>query len=842
MALPTSHIRLGALFVLAAARCILAGDPSPLAPSPGAGTFQSLSVEPPRIAVRGADRTARLVVSGVTSSGEVRDLTREASFEVENPAIVSVAPGGLLSATGDGSTRVRAYLAAGSGLEAWADVDATNVARPPPINFPNEIVPIFSKYGCNSGGCHGKSGGQNGFQLSLFGFTPEVDYASLTRDSRGRRVFPAAPEHSLLLRKATGDLPHGGGARFEQGTPDYKAIYRWMRSGLPYGSPTDPTIESISVLPAARTLPLRSQQQLVVIVRFSDGSTEDITERAQYSADASEHLAVSSSGLVSALELPGQGTILVRYRGQVATFRAMVPSGLDVTRLPRPPARSFVDEHVGRTLELLGIQSSELCTDAEFLRRACVDITGSIPSPEEAESFLSDSEPRKRENLVDRLLERPGYASYFALEWADLLRNRRGGEERAAPLTLGFHGWIYEAIAANRPFDQVVREILCAEGSPEDNPAVAWYRSLENPKQLVDDAAQVFLGTRIQCARCHHHPFERWGQDDYWRFATFFARVTRRNDSNSRSFTVSLGRGDSRTTDDEPTSASFQKTYVGLKLPGGPEVHDSPDEDPRQALADWLASPQNPLFARCVVNRYWKHFFGHGIVEPEDDLRETNPPSNPALLDALAKDFLQSGYDLKRLVRTIATSATYQLSSIPNDSNRADRQNFSRHHPRRLDAEVLLDAIDSVTARKTRFQGMPAGARAIDLPDETSRNYFLEVFGKPDRSSACACERSGDVTLPQVIHLLNSREIQEKLSHDAGRSASYAKDSRPLEGRIRELFLAAFGRSPDADELRRAEEHFAAAAGAGEAPGASRKAWEDLIWALLNAKEFCFVR
>lgn len=807
----------------------------------GQGDLKALSIFPPRVEIRGADRLATLVVTGAYSSGGARDLTQEAVLSVSDSAVAAVDPQGILRPLRDGAAELVASV---GGIQARAPLVVSHTSADLPINFSNDIVPIFSKNGCNAGGCHGKSGGQNGFQLSLFGYTPAFDFAAITMESRGRRVFPAAPEHSLLLRKATGSVPHGGGQRFPVDSPDYRLLHRWMRSGMPFGKPDDPVVERISVYPRFRALAPGGRQQLAVTAFYSDGKAEDVTQRAQFTPGEADYLHVSASGLVAVSDLPGQGTVMARYKGHVALFRAMIPSGLDISRLPFPPEESFIDHHVFERLKVLGIPPSGLCLDSEFLRRASLDVCGALPSATEAAEFLDDRDPQKRRKLIDRLLERPEYASYFALQWGDLLRNRRGGEARAAPQTIAFHQWIHDSLLLNKPFDLFAREILCAEGSVSDNPCVAWYRSLESPKLLVDDTAQVFLGTRIQCARCHHHPFEKWGQEDYWRFANFFSRVTRKDDSNSRSFALSLRRGDSRFTDDEPTSASFRKTYTGLQLPGGPKVEESSDEDPRQALSDWLVSPANALFARGIVNRYWKHFFGRGIVEPEDDLRETNPPSNADLLDALAKDFTSHGYDLKHLIRTICASATYQLSSIPNGQNARDRQNFCRYQPRRLPAEVLLDAMDQVTAKKTRFQNVLREARAIELPDETSRTYFLDVFGKPARNSACACERSEDITLSQVIHLLNSREVEEKVSAGDGRAAQLAKDPRRDEEKIEELFLAAFSRRPGEDEMLKAVEFLAERARRGEKDPATarRRAWEDLLWAFVNTKEFFFRR
>lgn len=809
----------------------------------GEGALEQLVVHPASAEIRGDDRLARLVVTGLFSNGGVWDLTRKVTYSSTRPEVATVDAEGVVKPLRDGDTLIRAQLTVGDRkLQSEAEIKVVHLSSEVPIHFANDIVPIFSKHGCNAGGCHGKSGGQNGFRLSLFGFFPEIDYDAITRESRGRRVFPLDPDHSLLLRKPAGDLPHGGGVRFEPSSSDYELLRRWIRAGCPQGSPDAPSVESISVYPRTRMLSRKGKQQLRVVARFTDGRLEDVTARAQYSSGEPDYLEVTSQGLVSALNVPGHGSVLVKYLGRLAVFEALIPSGADLRGVEWPAAAGFVDEHVFRRLRQLGIPPSALVDDVTFHRRVRLDVTGTLPTPEEVRAFLADRSPGKRAALVDRLVAGPESASFFALLWADVLRNRRGGEERATPFTIGFHRWIYESLAANKPFDEIVREILCAEGSPIDNPPVAWYRSLESPKELVDDTAQVFLGTRMQCARCHHHPFEKWGQDDYWLFANFFSRINRRNDSGSRSFSISLRRGDSRFTDDEPTSASHQKTYIGLKLPGGERIEEPSDRDPREVLADWIVSPSNPLFARSVVNRYWKHFFGRGIVEPEDDLRETNPPSNPELLEALAQDFAAHHFDLRHLVKSIVLSNVYQLDSLPVELNRFDRQNFSHYQVRRLPAEVLVDAIDQVTGRKTRFPGARRDARAIELPDETSRNYFLEVFGKPERASACSCERSGDVTLAQIVYLLNSREIQEKLSHDEGRAALLARDARPLGERVEELFLAVFSRPPTAEEVASAERHFESAREKDRPAGSSRKAWEDLLWALVNSKELYFNR
>jgi hypothetical protein len=806
----------------------------------GEGGVERLSVFPERLDLRGADSAARLVVTGVDAAGGARDLTREAGYAASQPSLAAVDAAGVVRALADGDLEI---VVSAGGREARVAVAVREAAVDRPINFPNEIVPVFSKHGCNAGGCHGKSGGQNGFRLSLFGYQPEVDYRSLALEARGRRVFPAAPEHSLLLLKASGAVPHGGGERFAAGSPDYRLLERWMRAGLPYGKPEDAAVTGISVYPRSRVLGMGAAQQLAVIAQFSNGEDVDVTPWAQFSSDAPDYLDVDARGLARASDLAGQGTVLARFRGHVALFRATVPSKADLAGFPWPEEKNFIDRHVFARLKRLGIPPAPLADDATFLRRASLLICGTLPAASEAGSFLADTSPEKRERLIDRLLERPEHARYFALLWADLLRNRRGGDNQMAPLTLRFHAWIRESLLAKKPFDQFVRELICAEGSAADNPAVVWYQFLENPKLVVDDLAQVFLGTRMQCARCHHHPFEKWGQEDYWHFANFFSRLQRRDERSSREgFVLTVRSGRSQLGDDEPTSASYKKSYAALQPPGGEKVEETTYEDPRRRLADWMLAGESPLFAKALVNRYWKHFFGRGLVEPEDDLRETNPPTHPELLDALARDFVAQGYDLRRLTAVICKSAAFQLSAEPRDENRRDRQNFSRFQPRRLPAEVLLDALDIAAGTRSSFNGAPRDARAIDLPDESSRNYFLEVFGKPERATACACERSGEVTLSQALHLLNSRDLLDKLGGSGARPALLAAGQEPEPERIRQIFLGALTRFPSEKEQADAAAYLDGQTDPNRRDETRRLAWRDLLWALVNTKEFLFVR
>jgi hypothetical protein len=615
---------------------------------------------------------------------------------------------------------------------------------------------------------------------------------------------------------------------------EYRVVRRWIAAGMPFGSASDPSVARIEVYPDARVLARGSTQQLVVTARYTDGSAEDVTRWAQYQSNDAEVASVADGGLVESRGLSGLAAVMARYQGQVAVFRATAPLGKPVERYPEFASDNLIDKAALKQWKSLGIVPSEPCADAEFIRRASLDITGTLPTADQVKAFLADPAPAagKRARLVDRLLERPEYASFFAVKWADILRNKRDNQDAYQRGTYSFYDWIRESLDRNTPYDRFVRQILAASGTPQTAPPVQWYRKLRQTDAFVDDTAQVFLGMRLQCAKCHHHPFEVWGQDDYYGFAAFFARIGRKpSPPGKRS-----GRNDEVIFTARGGSVSHPKTGRTMAPKGlGDRVLTVPaGVDPRQKLVDWMANPKNPYFARAVVNRYWAHFFGRGIVEPMDDLRQTNPPSNPDLLDNLADDFVSRGYDLKRLVRTICTSRTYGLSSVPNESNAKDRQSFARHYPKRLSAEVLLDAISQLTATPTDFGGMPAGTRAIELPDESIASTFLDAFGRPKRDSPCECERVSDASLGQSLMLLNSADVQGKLSAPTGRAERLAKDPRPDEAKVQELFWTAFGRAPSSGETTSALNHLA------KNQAKRREAFEDILWALINAKEFQF--
>ena len=799
------------------------------------GTLRSLRVEPSvdgkGVVIRGRDARQQLFVTGVFSSGQLRDLTHSVKYSTTPAGLMHVDRTGLLTPLKDGRGQVT--VVGPRGLRASLPVRVEGIAHPRPINFANQIVPIFTKLGCNGGGCHGKASGQNGFKLSLLGFYPNEDYEFLVKEARGRRLFPPAPDQSLILQKATGRVPHGGGKRMDVGSYEYRMLFTWIEQGMPLGSDTDRHVVGIHCLPNARVMDRRSHQQITVLATYSDGTAEDVTRMALYTANDGEMAEVAKTGLVKTLDLAGEVAIMARYQGQVATFRATVPLGADVSGLPQP--RNFVDEAVFGKLRTLGIPSSPPCDDATFLRRVSVDITGTTPTEEQVRLFLADKDPRKRDKLIDKLIASPEYADYFTNKWSMILRNRRRRNDDLAG-TYAFYRWIWSSLYENKPYDQFVRGILTASGSSRTDPAVVWYREVDQMNEQVEDTAQLFLGLRIQCARCHHHPFEKWSQDDYYGFAAFFSRVGRKNlpaDSgvarNARDKRIFHNAGLAQARN--PRTGQYLKpTALGSK------PYEIPaDRDPRVRLADWMADKNNPFFARALVNRYWKHFFSRGIVEPEDDMRATNPPTNPELLDALAKKFITSGFDLKWLVRTICRSKTYQLSSLPNPYNLKDKQNFSRYYPKRLPAEVLYDAFHQVTGTTQGYRGLPTGTRATQLPDPAVGPYFLKVFGQPQADTACECERSQEANLAQSLHLLNSTEVQSKVSSSSGRAAKFAADKkRPDADKIRELYRWVYAREPNADELKIATTYITAHS---KNP---RSAYEDIVWALINTKEFLF--
>ncbi len=697
-----------------------------------------------------------------------------------------------------------------------------------PVSFVNDVVPVLTKAGCNVGVCHAKAGGgQKGFQLSLLGFEPQEDFEHLTKEGRNRRLFAGAPDRSLLLLKASGQMPHGGGVRLATSSEGYALLREWIRQGATMDGESVPKLVAFAVEPARGTIQRGAEQQLKALAKYSDGSVRDVTGMALYEANDKAMADVTDRGLVAISDIVGNVAVMVRYQGRVSVYSASVPLGALVENLPS--SKNFVDEQVFANLKALGIPPSTVCDDATFLRRVTLDIGGRLPTEEEATAFHASQDAGKRDKVIDDLLRSPDYADFFANKWTALLKNRRDDASDTVS-NFAFHAWVRDSFLANKPYDQFVREVLAATGTVIGNPPVAWYKRVKEPKEQIEDVAQLFLGVRMQCAQCHHHPFERWSQDDYYSLVAFFSQVGRKPSGTRGEDLIFHKRGIATATNIK-SGVPLRPAALGDAIP---EI--AADADPRLKLADWMGGKTNPFFAKSLVNRYWKHFFVRGLIEPEDDIRDTNPPTNPALLEALEKQFIASGFDLKELVRVLTQSRAYQLSEVPNQHNVVDRQNYSRYYPRRLQAEVLLDAIDHLAGTQTDFANLPPGTRAVALPDNSynASSQFLRVFGRPEAESVCECERVQSSSLAQSLHLLNAAELKAKLASPTGRAERLAKEDKPAEAKVRELYLAAFSREPRPQELKTAIDYL------NEPGTAANTNYQDLIWALINTKEFLF--
>lgn len=691
------------------------------------------------------------------------------------------------------------------------------------FNFENDILPILSRFGCNASGCHGKAEGQNGFKLSVFGFDPPADYAALTQDGRGRRVVAALPERSLLIAKASGQVPHGGGVRIPRGSDEYRTLRDWIAAGVPFGSPDDPHVVSIEVSPRERQLAVKSQQPLVVTAQFSDGRHFDVTRHARFQSNNEGLGSVDDAGVVTAGDIPGEVAVMASYLGQVDVFRALIPRSERIDDYPTYPQYNFIDALVDQKLRKLNVLPSDVAGDADFLRRVFLDVIGTLPTADEACGYLSDDRPDRRARLVESLLERNEFADFWALKWSDVLRVDRLalGHKQA----YAYYRWIRESIATNKPYDRFCREIVAAEGPLSEAPAAAFYKVVTKPGDMAGTLSQAFLGVRIDCAQCHHHPFDRWSQTDYFGMQAFFTAVSFKGGPGGES----LLAANPATTVHPRTQQPVFAHALGTPMPDA----DPPGER-RRLLAEWMTAPENPWFARNFVNRVWGHFLGRGLVEPLDDFRSTNPPSNPELLDALARSFADSKFDFRQLIRTVAASRVYQLSATPNLTNDRDDQNYSRALFKRLDAEVLFDAICQTSGVPEKFAGTPAGYRAIQLWDSQTPHYFLKLFGRPTRVTACECERTFEPSVAQVLHVLNSPEIHAKLTHAGGRVAHLAATHADNAALVDELYLTFFSRFPADSERQTAVSYL------HRNETMRRQAAEDLAWSMLNSKEFLF--
>ncbi len=781
--------------------------------------FAALAVSPAAVLLDSPEASQQLLVTLPTADG-----TRTATYEVADPAIAAVDATGMVTPKGEGKTDVRVKLGAET---ASVPVTVTGLKAPRPVSFGQEIIPILTKASCNSGGCHGKAEGQAGFKLSVFGFDPEADYQALVHESRGRRLFPASPESSLLLMKATGRTPHGGGKKIDKDSLRYRRLLRWLTEGTQPAGGTVPAVTSLEVEPARRTLALGATQQLRVTAVAADGSRRCVTAEAEYASNAGTIAGADGRGLVTAGDTPGEAAILVRYMGHVATCRVTLPK--PGVAFARPPEANFIDKHVWDKLTLLGIPPSDLADDATFLRRVSLDTIGTLPTADEARAFLADPAADKRAKLVDKLLDRPEYADFWAMKWADILKVDKDAvtPQGAVAMTR----WVRRQFAENRPFDAFARDIVTAKGDTTADGPAALYKTLGTPEVAARSVSQVFLGVRIECAECHHHPSEKWGQDDYWALAGMFSGVARKplpGGAEAVVWAVGADLGPKVSKKAKGTAT------VPAKSLGAAPTTFTPADDRRKAFAEWMTAADNPYFANVVVNRLWAHYFGRGLVEPLDDLRATNPASNEPLLAALAADLRAKKYDLKAFTKTLLASRAYQLTSKALPANASDEQNFSHAAVKPMPAEVLLDGVCQVTGVAEKFNGWPPGYRAIQVWDNRMPSYFFHIFGRPVRYSVCECERGTDPSIAQALHLMNSPEIAAKVRARNGVARKLADSDKKPDAIVDELFLSALSRRPtDAEKVKLLE-----AFGDGD----RRAAVEDVMWAVLNGKEFLYNR
>ena len=725
-------------------------------------------------------------------------------------------------------------VAGALGLVAVPLVAQVSTSSPRPVTFLRDVAPILNKVGCTAGACHGAAKGKNGFKLSLRGYDPRFDYDALLYDLAGRRFNRADPGRSLMLAKPSQEVAHGGGRRFAKDSDYYKTLFNWIAQGTAYGDPTTDTVVELRAEPTEIFMNRPGEAaSLKVVARFQDDELRDVTREAIIESNVPDVASVDaekSPGVpVIRGERVGEATLLVRYQGK---FGAVPVTVLN----PRPgfvwkalPQHNYIDRLVDTKLERLKIQPSGPTDDATFLRRVSLDLTGHLPSPAAVRAFLADPSPSrtKRAKLIDKLIASPEYVDHWAVKWGDLLQSSRKflGEKGAYE----FQQWIRDAIASNRPYDALVRELLTARGSSYDNPAANYFRVTRDAKPAMEKTTQVFLGVRMVCAQCHDHPFERWTQNQYYQMSAFFSAVGIRAGFEVGEEIVFDLRADyemKHPKDGHTVKPQFMLASNAGSVPDGPER--------REALAAWLTSRDNPYFAKAIANRMWSYFVGKGIIDPVDDIRASNPPSNPALLEALTKDFVAHGFDLRYLMRTIVNSRTYQASIVTNDWNTDDRDNFSHAIPRRLAAEELMDAVSSAAGVRPRFPDVPEDMAASQLVDpHVGKEGFLDVFGRPARDSSCECERRSDFSLPQALNLVNGRTISDAVADPNGRVAALILSGTSDEAMVDELYLAALGRPPTSEERQRGFTYLSSGAKASRA--------QDLLWALVNSKAFLYI-
>jgi hypothetical protein len=782
----------------------------------------SITVSPADIALSNVRDRQSLMVQAVMANGLTFDVTEQAQLAIENGAFVK-ADGQTFHPVADGTTKVTVSY---EGHNVDVPVTVTNASTDLPISFRLDVMPVFMKTSCNNGSCHGAARGKDGFRLSLFGFDPAGDHFRLTREIPGRRINLALPEESLMVEKSIGSVPHTGGKRFDIGDEKYDTLVRWLKVGAPDDpKPAEvPKVVSLELYPKGAVLDGEGQtQRMSVRAKYSDGTDRDVTSLAYFSSNNETSAEITQKGIVTAHER-GEAFIMVRFDTHTVGSQFIVlPKGLKYED-PKTPEFNYVDTLVHAKLRKLRITPSEICTDEQYLRRVFIDITGTMPSAEEHQIFLADTDPKKREVVVDQLLERKEFVDMWVMKWAELLQVRTINNRVAKKPMLRYFNWLREKIATNTPSDVMVRELLASKGGTFSDPATNYYQTETETLKVAENAAQVFMGMRIQCTQCHNHPFDRWTMDDYYGFAAFFSQIGRKAAEDPREQIIfNSGGGEVKHLVDGRNMAP--------KFLGG-ETPDLKGRDRREVLAEWLASPQNPYFATNLGNIVWAHFFGKGIIDQVDDVRVSNPPVNAELLAELGKRFTEYNYDFRRLVKDICTSRTYQLSTQTNESNEKDHRNFAHAELRRLRSEVMLDCITQLTSSTDKFPGLPVGARAVHIADGNTSTYFLTTFGRAKRESVCSCEVKMEPNLSQALHLMNGDTVNEKIKQ-GGLIPNMIADKKTPADIITEIYARSFCRKPTEQELAK----LVAVAGEEENP---QPALEDIFWSLLNSREFLF--
>ncbi|MFL5242213.1 MAG: DUF1549 and DUF1553 domain-containing protein [Gemmataceae bacterium] len=779
----------------------------------------TLEVYPPDIHLFTGRAQQRIVVRAVFPDGITCDVTSEAIVSLADTKLAKLEKS-LLTPVADGTTDLIVQY---GGRAITVPVTITDAQKDRPISFKLDVMPVFLRAGCNSGSCHGAARGKDGFRLSLFGFDPDGDYHRLTHEVNGRRVNLALPHESLVIEKNIGKVPHTGGTRFKEGDPLYQTLIRWLDAGAPLDPPAVATPIAVDLFPKSAVLDGKgAKQQMIVRAKYSDGTERDVTGLALFLSNNDTSAAVSPDGLVTGGDR-GEAFVMARF----ATFTVgaqviVLPKSLQFA-FPKVAENNYIDKLVNAKLKKLRIAPSELCSDEAFLRRVYVDIIGLLPTTDEYKRFMESKAPNKRELLVDELLGRKEFVELWVLKWAELLQIRSSQQVSYKAMLL-YYEWLQEKIAKNVPMDQMVQELLAAKGGTFKNPATNYYQNETDTLKTAENVAQVFMGMRIQCAQCHNHPFDRWKMDDYYGFAAFFSQIGRKPADDPREIVVfNSGGGEVA----HPIGGRVMKP----KFLGGVEP-DCAGKDRREVLAKWLASADNPYFATNLANMVWAHFFGMGIIHEVDDVRVSNPASNPELLAELGKKFTEYRYDFKKLVRDICTSRTYQLATQPNESNAGDTRNFARANVRRIRAETFLDCISEVTETKNKFPGLPLGARAVQIADGTTSTYFLTTFGRAKRESVCSCEVKLEPTLSQSLHLLNGDTTTQKIQQGDLLGKRLAAKKTPPEI-IEELYVRSLARKPLPKEMETLQAQLATEPD-------KKKGLEDVFWALLNSREFLF--